>query len=60
MCSGFIATLDRIPYFEEKISRLDKDIKNASLQSEKDRLSTLKKLYLAYLAELLALKEKTS
>lgn len=59
LCNGFIATLDRIPYFEEKIANLDRDIKNTNLQTEKERLGTIKRLYLAYLAELLALKEKT-
>ena len=58
MCNGFIATIDRIPYYEEKIKLLDNDIKNTKIRTEKDRLLTIKRLYLAYLAELLALKGK--
>lgn len=57
MCSGFIATIDRIPYYEEKIKSLDAEIKSANLLKEKERLTTIKRLYLAYLAKLLELKE---
>jgi integrase len=58
MCSGFYATVDRIPFYEEKIESLDIDIKSTNLQTEKDRLTTIKRLYLAYLEQLLLLKEE--
>lgn len=59
MCSGFIATIDRIPFYEEKIKSIDIQIKSTNLSSEKERLVTIKRLYLAYLGKLLELKETT-
>ncbi|MCM3359530.1 site-specific integrase [Psychrobacillus sp. MER TA 171] len=59
MCSGFIATIDRIPFYEEKIQSIENEIKSTKLPSEKDRLVTIKRLYLAYLGKLLELKEST-
>lgn len=57
MCSGFIATIDRMPFYEEKIKMIDNDIKSTKLSTEKERLVVIKRLYLAYLNELLVLKE---
>ncbi|MDQ0215545.1 integrase [Oikeobacillus pervagus] len=59
MCSGFIATVDRIPFYEEKIRSIDSEIKSAKLPTDKERLVTIKRLYLAYLRKLLELRETT-
>lgn len=59
LCSGFIATIDRIPFYEQKIRSIDNEIKSAKLPTDKERLVTIKRLYLAYLRKLLELKEKT-
>ncbi|WP_415782747.1 tyrosine-type recombinase/integrase [Cohnella lubricantis] len=58
MCSGFIATIDRIPYFEDKISKINNHIELAKLPHEKEQFIAIKRLYLAYLAKLLELKEQ--
>jgi len=58
MCSGFIATVDRIPFYEEKIAKIDKDIKSSKSQATRDKHVVLKRLYLAYLEKLLVLKEE--
>ncbi|MGG1555646.1 tyrosine-type recombinase/integrase [Paenibacillus ferrarius] len=57
MCSGFIATIDRIPYFEDKILKINTHIEKAKLPHEKEEFLAIKRLYLAYLAKLLELKE---
>ncbi|WP_100489236.1 site-specific integrase [Sporolactobacillus pectinivorans] len=57
MCSGFIATVDRIPFYQEKIDRINNEIKLTNLSAEKERLVTIKRLYLAYFEKLLELKE---
>jgi integrase len=58
MCSGFIATIDRIPFYEEKIAKINMDIKLSKSQAERDRYVVIKRLYLAYLQKLLVLKEE--
>ncbi|TQS71909.1 site-specific integrase [Ornithinibacillus gellani] len=58
MCSGFIATVDRIPFYEEKIAKIDKDIKSSKSQATRDKHVVVKRLYLAYLEKLLVLKEE--
>lgn len=58
MCSGFIATVDRIPFYEEKITKINMDIKSSKSQAERDRYVVIKRLYLAYLEKLLLLKEE--
>lgn len=58
MCNGFIVTLDRIPYYEEKIAKIDNDISSEVIKHEKEHLQTLKRLYLAYLEKLYQLKSE--
>lgn len=58
MCSGFIATIDRIPFFKKSISELDNKIQKAELLHDKEHLSTIKSLYVLYLGCLLTLKEE--
>lgn len=57
MCNGFIATIDRIPYFEKQIDNINNLIKSSYLNHDKEHLLSVKKLYVAYLFELLKLKE---
>ena len=58
MCQGFIATLDRIPFFETKIETFNGLIKNAQLSHDKEHLLVIKKLYIAYLEKLYILREE--
>lgn len=57
MCQGFIATLDRITFFEAKIETFNELIKNAQLSHDKEHLLVIKKLYIAYLEKLYILRE---
>lgn len=57
MCDGFVATIDRIPFYETKILAIDKKITSAKLLHDKEHLATIKKLYVAYLERLYILKE---
>lgn len=57
MCKGFIATIDRIPYFEQQISLLDNKILYTNIIHDKEHLTTIKSLYVRYLAELYSLIE---
>lgn len=58
MCKYFIVTLDRIPFYIKKLEQLDIAIKNETIEHEKEHLQAIKKLYAAYLTELLNLNEK--
>lgn len=58
ICNNFIATLDRIPYFEQGIRYVDKLIVNEEIMHEKEHLVSIKKLYVAYLAELYRMKNE--
>lgn len=58
MCDGFIVTLDRIPFFEEKMKELDRKIMKQEIQHEREHLYTIKRLYVAYLTKLYELKEE--
>ena len=58
MCNGFIVTLDRIPYYEDKIAKIDKKISSEPIEHEREHLRTLKRLYLAYLEKLYQLKSE--
>lgn len=60
MCNGFVATIDRIPFYESKISVIDKKIIASKLSHDKEHLTTLKQLYVAYLERLYVLKEVSS
>ncbi|AET66622.1 phage integrase family protein [Desulfosporosinus orientis DSM 765] len=57
LCSNFIVTIDRIPYFENSIEEINLKIQNQSILHEKEHLLSIKKLYVSYLAELVTLKE---
>lgn len=55
MCGGFVATVDRIPYFEQQISLLEDNILSTTTSHDKEHLTTIKSLYVRYLAELYSL-----
>jgi len=57
MCQSFIATIDRIAYFEEQIQVVDDKIKAASIKHDKEDLINIKQLLLNYLKRLLVRKE---
>ncbi|MBU3190760.1 tyrosine-type recombinase/integrase [Clostridium bowmanii] len=58
ICRNFIVTLDRIPYFEESIDKINEVIKNENIFHEKEHLVSIKKLYVSYLGQLYILKNK--
>lgn len=49
ICRNFIVTLDRLPFFQESISKIDKVIQNEIIQHEKEHLVSIKKLYVGYI-----------
>lgn len=58
MCNSFVATVDRIPYFEEQIKVVDEKIKLATSPHSKEDLVNIKQLLLNYLQALLLKKEE--
>ncbi len=59
MCCNFITTPDRIPYFQEQIKMLDYKIKETTLLHDKEDLVTIKRLFTAYIREMLLVKGDT-
>lgn len=57
MCQSFIATIDRIAYFEEQIRVINAKIKTTSLKHDKEDLLNIKQLLLNYLKRLLVRRE---
>jgi len=57
LCEYFIATIDRIPFFEEQINAIDKKIENALIIHDREDLVNKKRLLVNYLSRLLCLKE---
>jgi hypothetical protein len=53
MCLHFVTTPDRIPYFEEQLKTLDYRISMTVMAHDKEDLVTIKRLFAAYLRELL-------
>ena len=58
ICNNFVVTLDRIPYFEQGIKYVDELIANEEIMHEREHLVSIKKLYVAYLAELYRMKNE--
>lgn len=58
MCDGFVVTLDRIPFYEQRINEIDTMIANESIAHEREHLHSIKKLYVAYLERLYTLLEE--
>lgn len=57
MCKSFIATVDRISYFEEQIAVIDNKIQHVNIKHDKEDLVNIKQLLLNYLKRLLVRKE---
>ncbi|SCP98769.1 site-specific integrase [Anaerobium acetethylicum] len=53
MCCSFITTVNHAQYFRDSISQIDIMIPNALTQHDKDDLVNIKRLYCAYLMEIL-------
>jgi hypothetical protein len=58
MCSSFITTISRIPYFKEQIAVIDRKLEAAVIQHDKEDLVNIKRLLVEYLTRLLILKEE--
>jgi len=56
ICPSFVTTLDRIPFFEKKVAMIDDELKNESIEHEKEHLLEIKKLCVGYLHKLFELK----
>lgn len=55
LCTSFLTTKDRIPYFKAAIKQLDNEIRLPENEFEREELLSIKKLHLTYLNELLCL-----
>lgn len=58
MCSDFIATLNRIPFFEDQIKIISKKIESTTIRHDKEDLVNIKRLLVEYLRKLLILKKE--
>ncbi|WP_372631891.1 hypothetical protein [Cohnella sp.] len=58
VCQSFVTTVDRIPYFERSIEKLDLSISECKEDDEKEELLSLKKIYVAYLCKMYEFKER--
>lgn len=58
LCPSFVATMDRIPFFEKEIARIDEEIDNSSNSHDIESLNSIKKLLCAFLEKLLTIKEE--
>ena len=56
MCKDFIATISRIPFFEQQISIIDKKIQSSTIKHDKEDLINIKRLLVEFLNRLLSLK----
>jgi integrase len=60
MCPDFVATIDRIPFFEEQIKICDKKLSNATIPHDIEDQINIKRLLLKYLYRLCDLNERTN
>jgi integrase len=58
LCSDFIATISRIPFFKEQIKVIDKNLSSATIRHDKEDLVNIKRLLLEFLTRLLALQQE--
>lgn len=56
ICKSFVVTIDREPYFKEEIKKIDSIIESEEIMHEKEHLISIKKLYLAYLAQIYSIR----
>lgn len=57
ICKWFITTIDKIPYFENRILKLDDKIQHSDLEHDREHLLKIKVLLIAYLEALYLLKK---
>ena len=57
MCPNFIVTVNMIPYYKEKLDKINSLLNKVTIQHEKEHLNSIKRLYLAYLEKLYLLKD---
>jgi hypothetical protein len=57
VCSDFVTTISRLPYFEEQIKMIDNKLLNAILPHDKEDLINIKVLLVAYKREIMKLRE---
>lgn len=60
LCKFFATTIIRIPFFEQRLKALDDALESCETPHDKEDLNNLKRLYAAYLEELLTIKEVTN
>lgn len=58
LCSDFVTTISRLPYFEEQLRVINQKIERATIPHDKEDLINIKRLYLKYVEEILKNKEK--
>jgi len=57
VCSDFVTTISRLPYFEERIKMIDNKLKKSRFSHDKEDLSNIKILLVAYKKEIIKLME---
>lgn len=55
MCESFTTTINRLPFFDERLKQIDALIENATIQHDKEDYVCIKRLLLAYKEKLLEL-----
>lgn len=60
LCSGFVTTPENLPELHEAVAVLDRRISGCDEHHDKERLVSVKRLYLHYIGLLLSIEEETS
>lgn len=58
LCKSFATTIDRLPYFKERMVMLDKQIQNAETYHDKECLVAIKRLVAGYMSEIMKLMQQ--
>lgn len=58
LCKSFATTIDRLPYFKERMVMLDKQIQNAEKYHDKECLVAIKRLVAGYMSEIMKLMQQ--
>lgn len=58
ICKSFITTIDRMPFFNDRIEKLDSQIQNETIEHEKEHLVKIKQILVGYVEQLYLLKNK--
>ena len=59
ICKNFITTIDRIPFFDNRIKNLDYQIENETIEHEKEHLLKIKEVLVGYVEKLYLLKQRS-